>query len=238
MAKYKQPDGSIFNGRIGGLVYKSNANGHYVQVYRKKNKNTFNNERVLQQFATLASHWRTLTDAEQKTWAFERIGNPKINADGTKRLLTPKQFFMSRCGILMYYCGFNIDNLPKIAPVSQLTLAVSLAMVQNASFISSRISFFFSFLNGSSFVPPNHILYVEATGIYPAGWPYTPLAEHIHVVSLFAGIDVPTYNFWSDYTANVAQVNLADTIYFRFRSVNCVTGQTTKTKLVKVFIGP
>lgn len=236
MAKYKRADSSLLSGKVGGLVYKQNANGSYVQPYRKKRASKVSSQQYINQFTTLATHWRTLTDMEQYTWEAARFQFPKFKKGSDPIYLTRKQLYMSHGAILMTYCGYTIDTLPRVAPVPAPIIPIDTVFFIARTFMTKRLQADVRFFNGSPNVPADHILVIKASMTTP--WisgegPSLPCTEF---TTLNAGSVVGTYNMWFDYEAKFAPLKINDLVWFEYFTVHILTGQVSKFKRVKVYI--
>ena len=238
MAKYKKIDGSILNGKIGGLVYKSNANGHYVQPYRKKVSRPVYSQQYTQAFETLASHWRSLTDAERYTWQAAVTLYPKTSKTGNVKILTPKQLFMSHCAILMTYCGYDIDTIPRNCPPPSGIIGVSRVFTNIASATLQILEFNVTFMNGLTFVPNDHVLVIYASLPWSAAYPYTPTLNTKIFTTMNPGASPLGTNLFADYGAQFIPLQGNEVIYMNFKTINRVTGEVGTSVLHKIYVTP
>lgn len=236
MAKYKRNDSAILSGKIGGLVYKQNANGAYLQPYRKKVARPVNSQQYINQFTTLASHWRTLTEVEQFSWEAARFQFPKHKRDGTIKYLTRKQLFMSTNAILMQWCGYNIDTILKTAPTPAPVIAIGSLNLIAASFSLATLQINASFLNGTPNVPPNQKLVLSASMPWTGAYPFVPSLGATHFMTLNSGALLGGTNLFADYGATFVPLKGGETIYLTAFCVHELTGSITSTETIKIFV--
>lgn len=236
MAKYKRVDSSLLSGKVGGLVYKQNANGSYVQPYRKKRATKVSSQQYINQFTTLATHWRTLTDMEQYTWEAARFQFPKFKRGSDPIYLTRKQLYMSHGAILMTYCGYTIDTLPRVAPAPAPIVPVSVVFAMSRTFSSKRLVFDVNFLNGTRNVPPDHILVIKASVTTPWVSGEGPSLPCTEFTTMNAGSLPGINNLWFDYEAKFVPLKVNDLVWFEFFTVHVLSGQVSKFVRLKVYI--
>jgi hypothetical protein len=237
MAKIKRIDGSVVVGKVGGLVHKVGPNGAYVQAYRKKRAAKVNSQQYINQFTTLATHWKTLTAIEQFSWEAARFLFPKFKRMSGPIYLTRKQLYMSHGAILMQYCGYDITTLPRTAPTPAPIIPVSGAFLIQASVGLSRLLVNVVFFNGAVNVPTDHVLIIKASMPYPYVSGENPALPCTEFTVLNAGSLVPTYNMFFDYEAKFVTLKHRDLVWFEYFTVHVLTGQVSNKKRLKIYMG-
>lgn len=236
MAKIKRIDGSVISGKVGGLVYKVGANGPYVQPYRRKRATKVNSQQYIQQFTTLATHWKTLTAAEQYSWEAARYHFPKYVKGRDPIILTRKQLYMSHSAILMQWCGYDINTLPKLAPSPAPILGVDSVFFIARNFSTKQLKADLRFANGLPQVPPDHILVISASMPVQFVSGEGPSMPCTHLTTLNAGSLVGGYNMWFDYESKFVPIKYNDLLWFEYMTVHVLTGQITRRIRQKIYI--
>ena len=238
MAKIVFLDGSEIRGKVGGKVYSRNASGAFVRMYVKGvNANTAKQQTVRNNFATLSSAYRTLTDAERAT--YENLRTFYTTTDGVGNVVTPTapQLFNRLNGVLLQNGVINISGILTTCPAPVPLVGISSASPQ-ADISAVKILSNIIFTDGLALVPADQTLIVSATSAISAGISKVPARLFSRIVSQGAGTDTGSINIQNDYTAVFGAPAIGQTIYVKFQTFNTNTGQITSEVIQLMEIVP
>lgn len=238
MAKIVFLDGSEIRGKVGGKVYSRNASGAFVRMYVKGvNANTSKQQAVRNNFSTLSSAYRTLTDAQRAT--YENLRTFYTTTDGVGNVVTPTapQLFNRLNGVLLQNGVINIAQImfscPAPVPVVGISAAAPLADISSTDMYAA-----ITFANGQTTVPADQRLVISATSAISAGISKVPARLFTRVTTLAAGSNTNSVDIQPDYIAVYSAPALGDTIYLKFQTFNENTGQITSEVISLLTIQP
>jgi hypothetical protein len=211
-------------GSIGGTVYSRNANGAYARNRTKPyNPNTASQQDARNTFGSIARTWKTLTEAQQKSFIDQTAAYPYVNRLGESSTLTGFQLFQ-KVNAQLSLLGQPIISF-MIAPVP----LPSTSFLQILTLVKSPAAFTFNAqFAGVAEVPADTVLVVEATRPLSNGT-YRPKRQDFkQLLVIEAGTNVAAESISSAY-ANVygAIGDVGNFIYIRLFLVSLLTGQTT-----------
>jgi hypothetical protein len=238
MAKIVFLDGSEIRGKVGGKVYSRNASGAFVRMYVKGvNANTSKQQAVRNNFSTLSSAYRTLTDSQRAT--YENLRTFYTTTDGVGNVVTPTapQLFNRLNGVLLQNGVINITTILTTCPAPVALVGIGstniVADISSTSFIPSTV-----FANGSSNVPADQKLIISATSAISAGISKVPARLFSRITTLAAGSDTTAVDIQANYVAVFGAPVLGDTIYVKMQTFNETTGQITSEVISLVTVQP
>jgi hypothetical protein len=238
MAKIVFLDGSEIRGKVGGKVYSRNASGAFVRMYVKGvNANTSKQQAVRNNFSTLSSAYRTLTDAQRAT--YENLRTFYTTTDGVGNVVTPTapQLFNRLNGVLLQNGIINITTIlttcPAPVPLIGITSTNVIADISASTFFPET-----NFANGATVVPADQDLIISATSAISAGISKVPARLFSRVQTIASGNDTATVDIQANYVALFGAPVLGDTIYVRMQTFNTTTGQITSEVISQVDVQP
>lgn len=146
---------TAISGKAGGSVYSRNRGGEYFKNFvMPTNTITEARQAVRAVFGSLASAWRTLTQAQRNTWIEQAPNYLRTNAFGDKKQLQPNALFVGQ--------NTNLINagLPQISEISAPQGTNGIVSAGNSSFDlgggSSQWDFIFNLEESTTSVTQNH----------------------------------------------------------------------------------
>jgi hypothetical protein len=236
MAKIVFLDGSEIRGKVGGKVYSRNASGAFVRMYVKGvNANTSKQQSVRNNFSTLSSAYRTLTDAQRAT--YENLRTFYTTTDGVGNVVTPTapQLFNRLNGVLLQNGEINITQIlttcPAPAPLIGIVAAAPISDVSSADMFAP-----ITFANGSLTVPADQAVIISATSAISAGISKVPARLFTRITKFNTGTVTNTTDIFANYTFNYSAPAVGDTIYMKFQTYNTNTGQITSEVISQIVV--
>jgi hypothetical protein len=238
MAKIVFLDGSEIRGKVGGKVYSRNASGAFVRMYVKGvNANTTKQQAVRNNFASLSSAYRTLTDAQRAT--YENLRTFYTTTDGVGNVVTPTapQLFNRLNGVLLQNGVINTTTLKTTCPAPValigITSAAPLFDVSSQSLVTDV-----TFANASTSVPADQSLIVSATSAISAGISKVPARLFTRIATQAAAAITDIVDIGTSYIAVYGLPAVGDTVYIKFQTFSTDSGQISSEVIVPMTIQP
>jgi hypothetical protein len=236
MAKIIFLDGSEVRGKIGGKVYSRNASGAFVRQYVKPiNANTALQQGVRNNFSSLSSAYRDLSDANRATYENMRTFYKTTDSVGNVVTPTAPQLFNRLNGVLLQNGTINVANVMTScpAPVNLIgTTSSAPTYVTATTTLQANVTF----ANGVTLVPTDQALIISATASISAGIAKVPSKLFARLDQLGAATDTSASNLNNVYVAAYGLPTAGATIYMRFQTFSIVTGQITSELIVPIAV--
>lgn len=236
MAKIIFLDGSEIRGKVGGKVYSRNASGAFVRQYVKPiNANTALQQGVRNNFSSLSSAYRDLSDANRATYENMRTFYKTTDSVGNVVTPTAPQLFNRLNGVLLQNGTINVANVMTTcpAPVNLIgTTSSAPTYVTATTTLQANVTF----ANGNTTVPADQALIISATASISAGIAKVPSKLFARIDQLGAAADTAASNLNSVYVAAYGLPTAGATIYMRFQTFNINTGQITSELIVPIAV--
>lgn len=236
MAKIIFLDGSEIRGKVGGKVYSRNASGAFVRQYVKPiNANTALQQGVRNNFSSLSSAYRDLSDANRATYENMRTFYKTTDSVGNVVTPTAPQLFNRLNGVLLQNGTINVANVMTTcpAPVNLIgTTSSAPTYVTATTTLHANVNF----ANGNTTIPADQALIISATASISAGIAKVPSKLFARIDQLSAAADTTTSNLSSAYVLAYGLPTAGATIYMRFQTFNINTGQITSELIVPIAV--
>jgi len=236
MAKIIFLDGSEIRGKVGGKVYSRNASGAFVRQYVKPiNANTALQQGVRNNFSTLSSAYRDLSDASRATYDNMRTFYKTTDSVGNVVTPTAPQLFNRLNGVLLQNGNINVTNVLSVCPppVNLIgTTSSAPTYVTATTTLHSNVNF----ANGGTVVPSDQALIISATTAISAGIAKVPSKLFARIFNSAAGNDTASTNLHTAYVAVYGLPTAGDTIYMKFQTYSITTGQITSELIVPIAV--
>jgi len=236
MAKIIFLDGSEIRGKVGGKVYSRNASGAFVRQYVKPvNANTSLQQAVRNNFASLSSAYRDLSDANRATYENMRTFYKTTDSVGNVVTPTAPQLFNRLNGVLLQNGEINLGGIMTTCPAP-----IPLVGIVNTTptFVTGTTTLHTSvlFADGNFTVPAGQTLIVSATTAISAGIAKVPSKLFSRITAQVTGADTTSSNIASLYVAVFGTPVAGETIYMRFQTFSTATGQITSEVIAPMVV--
>jgi len=236
MAKIIFLDGSEIRGKVGGKVYSRNASGAFVRQYVKPiNANTALQQGVRNNFSSLSSAYRNLSDANRSTYENMRTFYKTTDSVGNVVTPTAPQLLNRLNGVLLQNGNINVANVMTTCPPPVNLIGTTGA---TPTYATATTQFFsdVTFANGVKVVPADQALIVSATASISAGISKVPSKLFARIANIPAGDDTNSENLNSAYVAAYGLPTAGDTIYMRVQTYSITTGQITSELITPIVV--
>jgi len=222
-------------GSVGGVTFSRNANGAYVRNRSKgTNRKSVGQLTVRAIFTALTSGWRNLDPTDIAGWISNAPLYPYKNKVGIASQYTGQQLYMKLNSTLMQ-SGLPLQQIS----VSPLTIVPTIQGTYTASQLTALFAMSnYKFLT-NGIVPEGQAVAVYATAPLSAGINVAPASAYRKIYVAAAGFDFNTVPssllvqsgyegvFTGNWNGQVS--NLGKQIFFKFKDINTVNGQSGKS---------
>ena len=207
-------------GSVNGNVFARNANGAYVRNRTTPiNPQTAKQISVRNALASVATYWRSLTDAQREAWNVAAPSFPYTNRLGQTQVYTGQQLFM-KFNQQLLQAGISLGSLDTPpAPATFPDMALNtLAFTLTASVLTTA-----QFAVDNPDATGDFRFNIFATPGLSAGISSPGKSQFRLVANKSTGSDPTT--FVTEYIALFGSPTIASKVHVRVEVVNVVTGQ-------------
>jgi hypothetical protein len=219
-------------GTVGGNVFASNKGGNYVRRGKKPtNANTEKQQAVRSAFGAQSGLWRTLTDAQRRSWIEGAVNFPYMDSLGEMKVYSGQQLFNKLNNNLIQYGQTTLE----VCPTPQTFPALAWANIVNnktANVLEITVAF-----NESLIVPADFVLVISATAVLSNGIESPARQRFKNITTLPATTDVDGLSVVSEYDENFNVMESGTTIFMGAMLVNTLSGESSPMVTLKTTRG-
>lgn len=211
-------------GTVGGNVFASNKGGNYVRRGKKPtNANTEKQQVVRSLFGAMSGAWRSLTDADRRSWIEGAVNFPYMDSLGEMKIYSGQQLFNKLNNNLTQY------GLPIISrcPTPQSFPSIEFTAITN-DITGNILTVTLDIGNAGGVTVPNNFLLV-LSGTAPLSNGITsPSRQRFKNLTVFAdGESTVDLDISPMYTSEFGLLIVGDTSFIGAQLINTISGEAS-----------
>jgi hypothetical protein len=209
-------------GTVGGNVFASNKGGNYVRRGKKPtNANTAKQQVVRTAFGTQSGLWRSLTEAQRRSWIEGAVNFPYTDSLGETKIYSGQQLFNKLNNNLIQYglTTLEVCPLPQSFPLIEW---VSLTNETTGNVLEGNFT-----IGGGIAVPANFICSIAATQSMSAGISAPQRQRFKNIKVLVETDSTEDVSLIPEYDNNFSTLIAGDTIFVSLMLVNTISGEAS-----------
>lgn len=209
-------------GTVGGNVFASNKGGNYVRRGKQPtNANTAKQQAVRNAFGTQSGLWRSLTEAQRRSWIEGAVNFPYTDSLGEVKLYSGQQLFNKLNNNLIQYGLTTLEVCP-IPQSFPLVEWVSVSNLTTGDVLEANFN-----IGGAVTVPANFIVSVASTASMSAGIGAPQRQRFKNIQTLVATDSTEDVSLQPAYNDNFDLLLAGDTIFISLMLVNTISGEAS-----------